>query len=73
MKEKDVKVGGKYYAVIGQELAAVIVVQVLPALPTSPFRNERRTRYRIRRENEDRVLPTSRTAAALREENKKRF
>jgi hypothetical protein len=63
MKQKDVVVGGGYLTYIGDQLAHVVVMYVRYPIPGC---REKRTRYVVRRVEEDRALPKFRTAAALR-------
>jgi hypothetical protein len=70
MKQSEIKIGGRYFANIGAELAAVIVIaEVEP----SRFDKGTHTRYRIRREDSTTPLNKPRTAAALRLENRRQF
>ena len=72
MKQSEVKIGGRYFANVCGNLAAVIVVEVIE--PSTRYdRPGTHTRYRIRREDSTTVLSKPRTAAALREENRKKF
>lgn len=70
MKTEDVKVGETYLTKIGDTLARVVVVRKRQGIPSHPgafgrVRKERDT-FEVRRENEDRVLPKTRSASALR-------
>lgn len=71
MKTEDVKVGETYLTLIGDTLARVVVVQRRQGCPARDTMFGRKPKERdtfdVRRENEDRVLPKPRSAAALRE------
>ena len=60
MKTKDVVIGETYLTKIGNSLARVIVVELRP----DSFSG--RPRFLVRKEGDDRVLPKSRAASALR-------
>ena len=61
MKTKDIVIGGEYLTKIGEARARVIVVAERP----DSFSG--RMRFLVRRAGEDRVLPKSRSASALRD------
>lgn len=66
MKEADIKVGEVYLTRIGESLCRVIVVQKREGYRLTALSKKSRTTFDVRRENEDRVLPKPRSAAALR-------
>jgi hypothetical protein len=70
MKQSEVQIGGRYFANVCGNLAAVIVVAEVPA---SSWDKGGHTRFSIRREDSSTTLSKPRTAAALRVENRKRF
>lgn len=61
MKQADVKIGGTYETRIGDYMVKVIVVDEIKDCYSG------RTRFRVRKRTEDRVLPKSRAASALHE------
>lgn len=63
MKNQDVKVGETYLTKIGDVDARVVVVQRRIGVPF--MGKKERDTFDVRRENEDRVLPKPRSAAAL--------
>ena len=66
MKQAEVKVGETYWTNIGNALAAVVVL--------SSFEDyEGKLRFRVRRLEDTKPLTNARSAAALRQENRKRF
>lgn len=71
MKLKDVKIGGTYYTNIGSELAAVVVIDLVPGIPGASFASDRRDRFRVQRVGASTPLSKLRSAAALREEKAK--
>ena len=73
MKLKDVEIGAKYYTNIGSELAAVIVIDLVPGIPGATFASDRRDRFRVQRVGASTPLSKLRSAAALREKNEKFF
>lgn len=73
MKQSEVIIGQTYYTRIGEELAAVEVVAMIPGNPNSRWSDEKRTTYTVKRVGENVCLPKRRTAAALRKENKTFF
>jgi hypothetical protein len=65
MKVKEIQIGGTYLTKIGEERVRVVVVDRVPMLGGYQGDRQRPDRFRVRRENEARVLPKWRTAAAL--------
>lgn len=63
MRQADIVIGGVYETKIGDSL---VKVKVLYAENRNAFGDACRTRYRVERCDNDKVLPKARTAAALR-------
>lgn len=64
MKQADVIIGGIYSTYVGDEL---VHVKVISAREPGERTYSKRTTYVVKRIDNDRVLPKSRTAAALHE------
>lgn len=67
MKQKDVVIGMHCTVRCGSERVNVIVMSMVAAIPSSNFRDERMTTFRVRRVGEHKDLPKRRSAAALEE------
>lgn len=65
MKQADVEIGGRYLTKVGQELVRIEVVQ--KRVFTAYCSKRKQTTFYVKRVDNGRLLPKTRTSSALRE------